>query len=158
MVGYPDEIVFVENSTYPRHRIKERLKKLIPFVCSECGQEPEWKGKPLTLQLEHKNGINNDNRKENLCFLCPNCHSQTETYAGRGTKGMRRADYVPKPNPRLLKRQKDKEKLTDALNDESIRFGEWGWKSRFAVKIGISSQKVMKWLQRVDPEFARGVV
>ena len=39
--------------------------------------------KKLSLQLDHINGINNDHRIENLRFLCPNCHSQTETYAGK---------------------------------------------------------------------------
>ena len=42
----------------------------------------------LTLQLDHINGINNDNRKENLRFLCPNCHSQTNTFAGKNLKNI----------------------------------------------------------------------
>lgn len=42
--------------------------------------------KKITLQLDHINGINNDNRVENLRFLCPNCHSQTSTYTGKNTK------------------------------------------------------------------------
>jgi len=40
-------------------------------------------GKTLSLELDHINGINNDNRLENLRFLCPNCHSQTTTYGSR---------------------------------------------------------------------------
>jgi 5-methylcytosine-specific restriction endonuclease McrA len=43
-------------------------------------------GKPLSLHLDHKNGKNNDHRIENLRFLCPNCHSQTATYAGKNKK------------------------------------------------------------------------
>lgn len=83
----PDEEVFIENSTYTnRTRIKERMFALgIPNVCS-CGQGPFWNGKPLTLTLEHKNGISNDNRLENLEILCGHCHSQTETFAGRNSK------------------------------------------------------------------------
>jgi hypothetical protein len=42
-----------------------------------------WNNKKLVLHIEHINGISNDNRIENLCFLCPNCHSQTDTYGGR---------------------------------------------------------------------------
>lgn len=47
----------------------------------------EWQGKPLSLHLDHVNGINNDNRLDNLRLLCPNCHSQTETFAGKKLKG-----------------------------------------------------------------------
>lgn len=67
----------------------ERLKRYIlalgvlPYLCGECGQGPEWNGKPLVLQIDHISGDSTDNRLENLRFLCPNCHSQTETFAGR---------------------------------------------------------------------------
>lgn len=47
--------------------------------CGECGIS-EWNNKPLTIELDHINGINDDNRLENLRWLCPNCHSQTETF------------------------------------------------------------------------------
>jgi hypothetical protein len=50
----------------------------------------EWLGKPLNVQLHHKNGDGTDNRLINLMFLCPNCHSQTDTYGGRN--GHRRRD------------------------------------------------------------------
>lgn len=55
---------------------------LIPYKCAICGCV-EWQGKTLSLELDHINGINNDNRLENLRFLCPNCHSQTTTYGSR---------------------------------------------------------------------------
>lgn len=80
---YTLEDIMVENSTYTNFsRFKERLIKanIIPYVCAQCGCKPEWQGKPLVLQLDHINGIHTDNRKENLRFLCPNCHSQTKTF------------------------------------------------------------------------------
>jgi Zn finger protein HypA/HybF involved in hydrogenase expression len=62
--------------------IKENL---IEYKCSECDIQT-WNNKSLSLHLDHINGMNSDNRLENLRFLCPNCHSQTETYTGRNKK------------------------------------------------------------------------
>lgn len=79
------ELVFIKNSTVVRSVVKNRIlaDNLIPYVCEQCDAEPEWKGKPLTLVLDHINGVNNDHRLENLRFLCPNCNSQADTFAGR---------------------------------------------------------------------------
>jgi hypothetical protein len=80
-----DNEVFVSESTYPRHRLKERIIKqsLIPYQCDCCGIGPEWQGKPMPLILDHINGINNDNRIKNLRFVCSNCDSQLPTYKSR---------------------------------------------------------------------------
>lgn len=66
-------------SVLRRYVIKNNL---IPYRCVICGCV-EWQGRTLSLELDHINGINNDNRIENLRFLCPNCHSQTTTYGSR---------------------------------------------------------------------------
>jgi len=50
--------------------------------CECCGLT-EWQGKPISLHLDHINGIHQDNSLDNLQILCPNCHSQTSTYAGK---------------------------------------------------------------------------
>lgn len=79
-----DEIL-VKNSSYANiSRLKIRLvnEKRLEYKCANCGLT-EWLGQPISLQLDHINGINNDHRIENLRFLCPNCHSQTETFAGK---------------------------------------------------------------------------
>lgn len=80
--------LLVENSTYHRGHLKRRLLKegVIKNECTGCGLGPEWCGKPLVLRLDHTNGVNNDNRQGNLRLLCPNCDSQTTTFAGRNKK------------------------------------------------------------------------
>ncbi len=62
---------------------KQRFYKQTPEVCMLCNQGPVWNGKPLRLQIDHKNGDRHDCRKENLRKICPNCHTQTETFCGR---------------------------------------------------------------------------
>ena len=81
----PDNEIFVKDSTYAgTTQIKKRLVKLgMDYKCVECGIGIYYNNKPISLQLDHINGINNDNRLENLRFLCPNCHSQTPTFSGR---------------------------------------------------------------------------
>lgn len=83
------EDVFIENSKFTRSHLKEKIikYKLLPYKCAECELSDIWNNKQLVLQLDHINGINNDNRINNLRFLCPNCHSQTSTYAGGKIKG-----------------------------------------------------------------------
>lgn len=50
--------------------------------CEMCGLV-EWNGQPAPLELDHINGVNSDNRLENLRILCPNCHAQTPTHCGK---------------------------------------------------------------------------
>lgn len=79
--------ILVENSTYSRGRLKNRLisERKLENKCAICGLT-EWNNKLIVLHLDHINGINNDNRLENLRLLCPNCHSQTLTYCRNKNK------------------------------------------------------------------------
>ncbi|MFC8129222.1 HNH endonuclease signature motif containing protein [Streptomyces sp. NPDC057302] len=54
-----------------------------PRVCGACGLGETWQDKRLTLEIDHINGDRLDNRRENLRYLCPSCHSQTGTFSNR---------------------------------------------------------------------------
>lgn len=91
-------------SVLRRYIIKNNL---IPYKCAICGCI-EWQGKTLSLELDHINGINNDNRLENLRFLCPNCHSQTTTYGSRNQQ-LNQSSYEITDELRKLVENKYKE-------------------------------------------------
>lgn len=81
----PIETICVENSTYTSSVcLKERLLRegYLQYQCAICGIN-EWQGLPLVLQLDHINGNKRDNRLINIRLVCPNCHSQTHTFAGK---------------------------------------------------------------------------
>lgn len=67
---------------------------LLPYKCSECGCDGNWRGKILSLELHHINGNPKDNRLENLTLLCPNCHAITENY-GNGYQHEIKKYYCP---------------------------------------------------------------
>ena len=78
------ENVFIENATCSNSVLRRMyLNENTEYYCSICHQTPEWNGKPLIMILDHINGIHNDNRLENLRWVCPNCNSQLDTTNGR---------------------------------------------------------------------------
>ena len=84
----PLEAILVANSSYRNNaRLKMRLVRagILKNECQECGVS-QWRGHPLSLVLHHINGVNTDYRRENLALLCPNCHSLTDTFAGRNLR------------------------------------------------------------------------
>lgn len=65
---------------------KKELKLLLGNECKGCGLDGNWNGMPITLQVDHIDGNRFNNSIENLRILCPNCHSQTETFGSKNTK------------------------------------------------------------------------
>ena len=73
-----------EHPTYQTFKLKNRLLKenILEDRCSICGID-EWQGKKISLQLDHIDGNSHNHRLDNLRLVCPNCHSQTDTYCGK---------------------------------------------------------------------------
>ena len=95
-----DEEVFIENGPIMGgSRIIQRLlAKGWSYSCALCGIS-EWRGRALVLHVDHINGINNDHRLVNLRLLCPNCHSQTDTYCKRPRPAASRASEACDSHP-----------------------------------------------------------
>lgn len=82
----PLKTILVKNSSYGTSYLKKRLidEGLLEYKCYGVGCGiTAWLGKPIVLQLDHINGDPEDHRLKNLRLLCPNCHSMTETFAGK---------------------------------------------------------------------------
>jgi Zn finger protein HypA/HybF involved in hydrogenase expression len=79
--------ILVEGRFTNSHRLKIRLfnSGIKCKSCEDCNLS-EWNSKPISLELDHVNGIRSDNRIENLRVLCPNCHAQTPTYRGKNKR------------------------------------------------------------------------
>jgi hypothetical protein len=62
------------------------------YKCEECNIS-EWNGKDISLHVDHIDGNSDNNFPSNLRLLCPNCHSQTDTFCGRNKKNSKRSTY-----------------------------------------------------------------
>lgn len=159
---YKDEELFIEQCNVPRGVVKKRyLEILNNYACVSCNNNGHYNNKPLTLQMDHINGINNDNRLENLRLLCPNCHTQTTTYCSKNKVAkikpitFIRSEWLLSRGKMWLDSQYDRIQL---LNNSDIDFTKRGWVTKISVLLGIKRQKVKKWLaKKVEMESRTGV-
>jgi 5-methylcytosine-specific restriction endonuclease McrA len=124
--------VFVENGPENVGRYVKRFSSL-EYKCEQCDNLGEHNGKPLSLQIDHRNGVRNDNRIENLRYLCPNCHSQTDTFAGRAAR-----QYKIRPKKQRVSQKKVPYELLCA------KFEELGTYVAVASEFGVSDVTVRK--------------
>ena len=75
-----------------RNPIRNYILKQANYTCSCCGLN-EWNGKPIPLQVHHKDGDAHNNKPENIEVVCWNCHAQTETFGSKNKKSTRKSRY-----------------------------------------------------------------
>lgn len=143
----PLDKILISNKKYNRTSLKQRLIKenRIKNECSFCGLRNIWNNKPIVLQLDHINGINDDNRIENLRLLCPNCHTQTEHFAGRNTKRFRnkKVKNGNSPEQRILRRKVINRPSKDILEKDIKELGYCGTGRKY----GVSDNAIRKWIK-----------
>ena len=174
----PIEDVLVENSTYSRGLLKRRLYALGLKLrrCELCGQSEEWRGRHMSLILDHINGNATDNRLENLRIVCPNCAATLDTHCGRnlvrtrscGTCGRsfkprtrnhrfcsRRCGYPaqgprgPQPERRRVERPPYEQLLAEIEATSYCAVGR---------KYGVSDNAIRKWVRQYRRERVRLMV
>jgi hypothetical protein len=89
----PHEKILVQKRTYQIYKLKLRLFAvgIKAEKCEECGWAQRAQDGRLPLELDHINGVSQDNRLENIRILCPNCHSLKPTHRGRNIKSKHHA-------------------------------------------------------------------
>lgn len=144
--------ILLKNSTYTDSTLlKNRLYKegLKIKKCELCGQEEEWHGKKIVHILDHINGVNNDNRIENLRIVCPNCNSTLKTQGGKNIKAYKLKKPLTKQEKTeirkeaAIKQRKVERPSYDELKHEVNKHGF----SATGRKYGVSDNAIRKWIK-----------
>lgn len=150
----PEEYFVKGQSIRSTFSLKKKVLKydICDYVCAKCGNTGTWRGKPLTLQLHHKDGDRRNNEPENLEFLCPNCHTQTDNFAG---KNQYKDKKIKKSRKRSFKRKlkKKKEFLISRKTGEQLKPNvlkrllekENGNFTKVAKELGYTDNAIKKW-------------
>lgn len=84
---------YLHDKYFENRIIRNFLKILHGYSCSVCGIS-DWNGRDIVLEVEHISGDSTDSSKDNVCLICPNCHSQTPTYKGKNSGNGRHSRRV----------------------------------------------------------------
>jgi hypothetical protein len=165
-----------EHSSYSRGALKRRLfaEGVKERCCELCGVGERWQGRPMSLVLDHINGVADDNRLENLQIVCPNCAATLDTHCGRnkprrcpGCETLFRPSdkrqqycshkcWLASPqfkaeNAKASRRQVERPSYEQLLAD----LAELSWVS-VGAKYGVSDNAVRKWMRRYAEERSGG--
>jgi HNH endonuclease len=168
--------VLVEHSTYSRSSLKRRLlgEGLKQPICELCGQGELWRGRRMSLILDHINGVADDHRLENLQIVCPNCAATLDTHCGKQNRRLlacegcgeefaarhggqrfcsqacayRRDVGVAKPEQRRVARP--------PYNHLVREIHAMGW-SAVGRRYGVSDNAVRKWVRQYERERERAL-
>ena len=149
------EILCGKHPTFQTAKLKVKLLKsgLKSNDCEECGQNEIWNNKKLIMHLDHINGKSDDHRIENLKMLCPNCHSQTETYAGRNKSNERRTKSEEKKKARRIKIElitQEKKKIeNERINYIKCVEKSRGWIMKASNDLNISHTHVRRLMKKI---------
>lgn len=144
----------VENSNYNRGHLKKRLysEGLKKPKCELCGQGEIWRGKKMSLILDHINGVWNDNRLENLQIVCPNCNATLDTHCGKNlTKKVMSQQDIEKKEEEKKKNIYNsalKKRIVERPPYEELKKDVWnnGYSS-VGRKYGVSDNSIRKWIK-----------
>lgn len=163
-----DEDVFSKNSVVSQFTVKKRYIEKVKYECATCFIS-SWQGSKISLQLDHIDGDNKNNLMSNLRLLCPNCHSQTETFGSKNKtfklhenskikdKVIFDGQTTQKIRVKFIsdkeKRQSRANKILESLKSSSIDFSKHGWTTPASKIIGIRHQHVARWMRMYAAEF-----
>ncbi len=86
-LNFSKEEVFVIETKVSLATVKRYYRKLFPNpICEQCSISNTYNGCKFTMHIDHINGDSKDHRLDNLRYLCPNCHSQTENFCWKNVK------------------------------------------------------------------------
>lgn len=151
--------ILVEKSTYRNAtKLKNRLieEGLKEYRCERC-KNTEWEGEPIPLQIHHMNGVHTDNRLENIQLLCPNCHSLTDTYAGKNANRKNRTKHNKIISKKYIRKDQwlelqEKRWLANHPSKETLcsMFKEVGSFRGVGKLYGVSDKAIVKWFRHYN--------